>query len=323
MSTEGAPYPRLLGDIGGTHMRFGWVVGPGERIVATQSYRWADVAGIEAAITSYLDEHGQASPRACALAVAGPVRGDEVGLTNRDRALSLPDLRRRLGLERLEVLNDFAAIALAVPLLAPGETVPVGGGAAQPEGAIAIVGAGTGLGVSASVALSAGRHALPSEGGHASLSSNDATEDRLLSILRQWFGHVSFERVLSGQGIVNLYRAHCLMAGVEAAPHDPAAISLLAAQSLDACCVAAVDRFFGFLGSFAGNVALTFDARGGVYLAGGIVPRLRERIGGSEFRQRFESKGRFRSYLERIPTRIIVDPTAAALRGANRALEDC
>ena len=124
------------------------------------------------------------------------------------------------------------------------------------------------------------------------------------------------------RGIVNLYRANCALAGIEPASHDAAAISNLAAQSRDECCVAAIDQFFGFLGTFAGNLALTFDARGGVYLGGGIVPRLLERIESSSFRERFESKGRFRSQLERIPTRVIVDPSAAALLGANQALEE-
>jgi glucokinase len=322
MTPDGrAPYPRLLGDIGGTHLRFGLALDPADGIVATRSYRWSEVAGIEGAVESYLRDQRGPAPRACALSVAAPVSGDEVRLTNRGWAFSTTDLRQRLGVERLDVLNDFTALALAVPRLRPEEARQVGAGVAVADAPIAILGPGTGLGVSASLAAPAGRLAVPSEGGHATLSASDATEDRLLSILRQWFGDVSFERVLSGDGIVNLYRAQCAMAGIEAAPHDAATISELAAQGGDASCGAAMDRFFGFLGTFAGNLALTFDARGGVFLAGGIVPRLIDRIGSSSFRRRFESKGRFRAYLERIPTKVIADPAAAALLGANQALE--
>jgi len=162
---------------------------------------------------------------------------------------------------------------------------------------------------------------LPSEGGHASLCPVDATEDRLLAVLRSRFGHVSFERVLSGAGIANLYRANCELAGIPAESYDAARIAELAALKVDAHCVAAVEQFFGFLGTFAGNLALTLNARGGIYLGGGILPRLVDRIEASSFRSRFESKGRFRSYLERIPTSVLTDPSAVALRGANCALD--
>ena len=317
-----APYPRLLGDVGGTHLRFALALEPRGGIVGMKAYDWSDDTGIEGAVARYLAQQGQARPRACALSVAAPVSGDEVSLTNRGWSFSTAELQDRLGVERLAVLNDFTALAFAVPRLTPADVRQVGGGAAVPDAPIAILGAGTGLGVSASLAASTGRLAVSSEGGHATVSGSDDIEDRLLSILRQQFGHVSFERVLSGDGIVNLYRAHCAIDGVEAAPLDAAAISQRAVEGVDARCVAAMDRFFGLLGTFAGNLALTFDARGGVFLAGGIVPRLIERIGLSSFRLRFESKGRFRSYLERIPTKVIADPAAAALLGANQALED-
>jgi len=317
-----APYPRLLGDVGGTHLRFALALEPRGGIVGMKAYDWNDGTGIESAVARYLAQQGQARPRACALSVAAPVSGDEVSLTNRGWSFSTAELQDRLGVERLAVLNDFTALAFAVPRLTPADVRQVGGGAAVPDAPIAILGAGTGLGVSASLAASTGRLAVSSEGGHATVSGSDDIEDRLLSILRQQFGHVSFERVLSGDGIVNLYRAHCAIDGVEAAPLDAAAISQRAVGGVDVRCVAAIDRFFGLLGTFAGNLALTFDARGGVFLAGGIVPRLIERIGSSSFRLRFESKGRFRSYLERIPTKVIADPAAAALLGANQALED-
>jgi glucokinase len=282
---------------------------------------WPAGAGLRDAIATHLDARSGPRPASCALAVAAPVSGDSVALTNRGESFSIATLQRELRLDRLVVLNDFAALALAIPHLLPEDSRQVGGGTRAPGGPIAILGPGTGLGVAASVATPTGRCSISSEGGHASLSSSDAVEDRLLSVLRGWFGHVSFERVLSGGGIVNLYRAHCALAGIEPASHDAAAVARLAAQSLDERCVAAIDQFFAFLGTFAGNLALTFDARGGVYLGGGIVPRLLGRIESSRFRERFESKGRFRTHLEQIATSVIVDPSAAALRGANQALD--
>ena len=167
---------------------------------------------------------------------------------------------------------------------------------------MAILGPGTGLGVAASIPAATGRCTVSSEGGHASLCSSDATEDRLLSVLRGWFGHVSFERVLSGAGIVNLYRANCALAGIEPASTMRPPFRISPRDRSTRAASPPSTSSSAFLGTFAGNLALTFDARGGVYLGGGIVPRLLERIESSSFRERFESKGRFRSHLERIPT---------------------
>ena len=164
-----------------------------------------------------------------------------------------------------------------------------------------------------------GRVALSSEGGHASLSASDATEDRLLSILRRWFGDVSFERVLSGDGIVNLYRAQCAMAGIEAAPHDAATVSELAAQGTDASCGAAMDRFFGFLGTFAGNLALTFDARGGVFLAGGIAAKNQPFFTDGRFVAAFLRKGRFQEMLGDMPIDLIVNEKVGLIGAAEMA----
>lgn len=314
------PYPRLLADVGGTHMRFGWRRGPGDGIAALGEVACADFERIEDAIAAGLGRRSP-PPASFAMAVAAPVGADTVRLTNLGWTFSIASLQRSLGLERLVVLNDFAALALAVPSLKPDETWPVGGGQAVPGAAVAILGPGTGLGVSGLFDTPDGPLQMASEGGHASLSAGDATEDRLLAVLRGWYGHVSFERAVSGPGIVNLYRAHCELAGVEAGPHDAEAIAARADEGNDACCVAAVASFFGFLGEFAGNLALTLAAKGGVYLGGGIVPRLGERIASSNFRSRFEGKGRFRDYLAAIPTRVIAHPSAATLRGADIALD--
>ena len=317
---KGSPYPRLLADVGGTHMRFGWTREPGDDIAALGAVDCADFERIEDAIAVGI---GRASPAPAsfAMAVAAPVAADTVRLTNLGWTFSVTAMQHSLGLERLVVLNDFAALALAIPSLRPEDSWAVGGGQAVPGAPVAILGPGTGLGVSGLLGAPGGPLQLASEGGHASLAAGDATEDRLLAVLRGWYGHVSFERAVSGPGIVNLYRAHCALAGRAAGPLDAEAVTARAGEGSDACCVAAVESFFGFLGAFAGNLALTLAAQGGVYLGGGIVPRLGERIASSSFRSRFEGKGRFRDYLAAIPTRVIAHPSAATLRGAHLALD--
>ncbi len=317
-----APYPRLLGDIGGTHARFGWIQSADVGIAHIGTYACNEYEGLGAAIAGYLEEHRRPAPVSCALGIATPVVSDSVTMTNRAWSFSISDIRRRFGLERLVVLNDFAALALSIPTLAPQELRPVGGGQAIAGATVAILGAGTGLGVSGLLAVHGSLVPITGEGGHASLGASEAIEDRLLSILRGWFGHVSAERVLSGPGIVNLYRASCELAGLPAEPLEPPEVTARAVQGIDACCSDAIALFFGFLGSFAGNLALTLGARGGVYIGGGIVPQLGDRIRTSGFRERFESKGRYRDYLAHIPTWVIADPAAVALRGANRGLDD-
>ena len=230
-------------------------------------------------------------------------------MTNLPWSFSIEALRERFALDRLVVLNDFAALALATPLLGTDAFRPVGAGAARPGAPIAVLGPGTGLGVAG---LLQGPHGtwLPvvGEGGHATLCAVDAVEEELLAILRRHWPHVSAERVLSGSGLVNLHRALGDRAGETVEALAPADIVTRALDGRDPRCIETVERFLGFLGSFAGNLALTLGAQGGVYIGGGIVPRLGDRIATSCFRERFESKGRFRSYLTRMPTWVITTP---------------
>jgi len=186
---------------------------------------------------------------------------------------------------------------------------------------MALLGPGTGLGVSGLLSTPAGPVPVVGEGGHATLAAADAGEARVLDWLRDELGHVSAERVLSGAGIVNLHRAASALAGRPAEELDAAAITARAVGGSDPVAVEAVELFLAFLGGFAGNLALTLGARGGVFIAGGIVPRLGDRIDRSLFRQRFEAKGRFRPYLEAIATRVVLDTATIALRGADAALD--
>ena len=318
-----AAYPRLVGDVGGTHARFARIEQAGEDIASVATFAAGDYSGLDAVISRYLEAQGQPPPASCAIGIATPITGDAVAMTNRDWSFSIVDLQRRLHLKRLVVLNDFEALALSLPTLTQRELRPVGGSAVRAidDAPCALLGAGTGLGVSGLLPASGRRGAIVGEGGHASLGAADASEDRLLAVLRERFGHVSAERVLSGSGLENLYRALCAIAGRRAEPLDAAAITSRALQGSDAGCVETVERFFAFLGSVAGNLALTLGARGGVYVGGGIVPQLGDWIDRSRFRERFEAKGRFRAYLAAIPTWLVTDSSTAALRGANRALD--
>jgi glucokinase len=213
---------------------------------------------------------------------------------------------------------------LSLPSLQPEHLRRIGtAGSADPKAAIGLLGPGTGLGVSGLLYDTAG-HLVPlgGEGGHVSLASANAREDAVVAVLRERFGHASAERALQGVGLVAMYEALCKIDGVAAASLDPAGVTAAAMAGTDARCVEVVELFFAFLGSVAGNLALTLGARGGVYIGGGIVPRLGDWIDRSTFRERFIAKGRFRGYLDAIPTWLIHAETSPALIGAARALDE-
>jgi glucokinase len=310
-------YPRLLGDIGGTNARFALLPAPGEAFTAPLRLSTDDYPGPHEAIEHYLGLAGGARPRMAAIGIANPVTGDAVRMTNHHWAFSIEALRRSLGLERLWLLNDFTALALALPALQPHELVQVGGGAPESGAARALIGPGTGLGISG---LFADDTVISGEGGHATLAALDEAEAAIIAALRRRHGHVSAERVLSGPGLESLYQAMAEIDGVTVDARSAAQITAGALQENDARCAAAVDRFCAFLGSVAGNLALTLGAFGGVYIGGGIVPRLGEHFVQSPFRTRFEAKGRFAEYLARIPA-YVIHASYPALTGAARAID--
>lgn len=313
--------PRLLGDIGGTHARFAWQAHAQAPLTDVAVYPCAESASLLMAIRRYLQAQGRGAPPQCAIAIANPVTGDAVRMTNHDWSFSIAELTRELGCERLVVINDFTAQALALPALGPTDLQRVGGGAAVAGEAMAVLGPGTGLGVSGLVPAAGGAYApIAGEGGHATLASNDEPEARVLQQLHRRYGHVSAERALSGPGLVNLYDGVCALDGAAPEALAPADVMSRAQAASDARCVLALDLFCRFLGDVAGNLALTLGARGGVFIGGGIVPRLGERFAALPFRSRFDDKGRFRSYLEAVPVWVITAP-APALLGAARALD--
>ena len=323
MHDEATTHPRLLGDVGGTNARFAWIAAPGAEPSHEATYRGADHASLQDALQHYLKEHGLPRPRWGGIGIATAVTGDEVHMTNHAWAFSIDAVRRQFGLDRLLVINDFTALALALPALAAGDVRRVGTGEGVPGAPIALLGAGTGLGVSGLLPRSDGRGEVPlsGEGGHVTLAAADPLEQAVVTILQRRFGHASAERALSGPGLTNLHAALCEIDGMPDPGLDAPAITGAALAGSDPRCGRAVDLFLALLGGVAGNLALTLGARGGVYIGGGIVPRLGRRVDTSAFRARFEAKGRFSDYLRAIPTFVIEAETSPALLGAARALD--
>ena len=317
-------YPRLVGDIGGTNARFAWIAKEGAPLDNIDSLPAADYPSLLDAMRAYLGRHERKSPRWCAIGIANPVVGDRVQMTNHDWSFSISEMQRQLGLSRFLVVNDFTALALSLPVLQPADLRAVGGGKAVPGAPLALLGAGTGLGVSGLLPAGGGHRAIPinGEGGHVTLAAADEREEQVVAVLRRRYGHASAERALSGPGIVNLYQALCQLAGEPLAQLEAAQITARAADGSDPRSVEAMALFFSFLGTVAGNLALSLGSLGGLFIGGGIVPRLGAAIDRSRFRERFESKGRFRAYLEAIPTYVVQAKISPALTGAARALEE-
>jgi len=321
---DSSSFPRLMGDVGGTNARFAVQEAAGAQPTQVVTYPSVEYATIADALKAYLAQLTCARPLQAAIGIANPIVGDHVQMTNFHWSFSIEAVRQALGFDRLLLINDFTALALSLPMLQPQHLRRIGaGGATDPKAAVGLVGPGTGLGVSGLLHVHASGRSVPlgGEGGHVSLAPANAREDRVVAVLRDKFGHASAERALSGMGLVNLYEALCTIGGVGAAALDPAGVTAAATAGSDPRCVEAVEIFFGLLGSVAGNLALTLGSRGGMYIGGGIVPRLGDWIDRSTFRERFVSKGRFRDYLEAIPTWLIHAETSPALIGAANALD--
>jgi glucokinase len=317
-------FPRLMGDVGGTNARFAVQESPGAPPTQVVTYPSVEFETFDDALKAYVAQLTCPKPLQAAVGIANPIVGDHVQMTNFHWAFSIEAVRKELGFDRLLLINDFTALALSLPSLQPEHLRRIGtAGTADPAGAIGLLGPGTGLGVSGLLHDTAG-HLVPlgGEGGHVSLAAANVREDRVIAVLRDKFGHASAERALSGMGLVNLYEALCAIDGVASKALDPAGVTAAATAGSDARCVEAVETFFAFLGSVAGNLALTLGSRGGMYIGGGIVPRLGDWIDRSAFRERFIAKGRFREYLDGIPTWLIHAETSPALIGAARALDE-
>jgi glucokinase len=314
-----SPIPFLLADIGATYARFVLETAPG-RFEKSVSLPCADFVDFFSAVSAYLVQVGAPTIEHAAIAIANPVDGDLVRMTNYTWQFSIEDMRQQLGLQTLVVVNDFTALAMGVPTLSNQQRVQVGGGQARADSVIGIVGAGSGLGVSGLIPSNQGYVALGAEGGHTSLAPTNQQELSLLQFAWRQFEHVSFERFVSASGLELIYRG---LSDAKGNPKpekiDAQDITRRAIAGGDALCIEATDQFCALLGTAAANLALTLGAFGGVYIGGGIVPKLGDFFARSSFRKRFESKGRFSDYLYSIPTFVITD-ASATLRGISAIL---
>jgi len=313
--------PRLLADIGGTYARFAVETAPG-RFEHAASLRCADHPDFHAAVSAYLRGlPPDAMPvlEHAAIAIANPVESDEVRMTNYHWQFSIEQMRQRLDLQTLVVVNDFTALAMALPRLTPAQRRQVGGGTARLHSVIGVIGAGSGLGVSGLIPAGDGHVALGTEGGHTSFAPRDEREIAILRYALERFPHVSFERLLSGPGIELIDAALRERAGLPTLGLAAPDITRRALDASDALCVQVLDVFCAVLGTAAANLAVTFGALGGIYVGGGIVPRLGATFDSSRFRARFEDKGRFSEYLRGIPT-FVVTAEQATFMGASAIL---
>lgn len=323
MAMRETSYPRLLADVGGTNARFGCQFEPGGAIEFVRSFACADFETLWDAIVHYLWIEKLPQPRTGAIGIATPVNGDHVGMTNHHWTFSITALQHCLHLDRLLVLNDFSTLALALPTLGAEDLRSIGGGQAVEGAPIGLIGPGTGLGVASLVPIPGSDQfiAVPGEGGHVTLGSCEPEQAQVIQALHARFGHVSAERALSGPGLENLYLALAQVRNTSVDARSAAEITAAALAGRDAHSADVLSIFCSLLGQVAGNMALTVGARGGVYIGGGIVPRLGEWFAHSDFRSSFESKGRFTRYLRSIPTFVLNVSSDAALRGASCALD--
>ncbi len=311
----------LVGDVGGTNARFAiahmkdgvpWL-DHHESFPASQYPTFLE------GVAAFIDGC-EVKPTGGVIAVAGPVEDGAIDLTNSPWAVSESELAT-LGLNPVRLINDFEALAWGASVVPADSLEPLGGPAeGDPHATIAVLGPGTGFGVSALVRdARGGEMAMPSEGGHACFPPGDPVEDEILRILRRRYDRVSIERLICGPGLLNMHRALAEIEGRETHIDDPAEITTTALADPDSPCGHTLARFCAVLGAVAGDIALTTGARGGVYIAGGIAPRILPFLKASPFRQRFERKGRFKDYMTDIPTWVITHKHAALLGAAKVA----
>lgn len=316
--------PQLVGDVGGTNARFALARMVDGQVVLDhhESFPAHEHPTFLGGVKAFLDGCA-VKPTGGVLAVAGPVTDGAIDLTNSPWQVSEAELQS-LGLNPVRLINDFEALAWGAPIVPEDQLASLGGPAeGQHDAALAVLGPGTGFGVSALARDSHGREiALPSEGGHACFAPGDAVEDEILRILRRRYDRVSIERLICGPGLLNMHRALAEIDGRESHIEDPAQITREALEDMHSPCGATLARFCAILGAVAGDVALTMGARGGIYIAGGIAPRILPFLKASPFRERFERKGRFQPYMEAIPTKVILHEQAALLGAARVAFAE-
>lgn len=312
-------YEGLVGDVGGTNARFALVDGEGH-VRHPRSFPAKDYPSLNAVIAEYLETTaGRKRPARAVIAVAGPVVDGEIEFTNLDWQISEGELLAQFEFEAVKLINDFAAQALAAPLLEDDALRVIGPPMRASEDCpIVVLGAGTGFGVAGLARGDRGDVAVATEGGHRAFAPTDEVEVEIWRRLKARFGRVSVERILSGPGLFDLYRTLGEIEGLEASLPDEKQVLEKAAAG-DRLANLTLDRFCAILGSTAGDIALSFGARGGCFISGGIAPRMVDRLTSGGFRQRFEDKGRLTPYMQQIPTSLVLHPYPAIV-GAAREL---
>lgn len=309
----------LIGDIGGTNARLSLLNLADGEITTPIIYSTSENDSLESCILKFKKETKAEFESVC-IAVASPITGDYIKMTNNPWEFSISAMKTTLGLKDLIVINDFTAMCMSVTVIDKDSLVKIGGGEPDLSAPIAVYGAGTGLGVAHLIHVGNKWVPLSGEGGHVDLAPANVSEDMILMALRGRIGHVSAERVLSGPGLVNLYEAIAMRnerVRENMKPSDVTAGAL--SDPADPDCLEALNTFCRLMGRFGGNLALTMSTFGGVYIAGGVVPRFIDFFKNSKFREAFEDKGRFKSFLQRIPVYVITD-NLAGLRGAGAYL---
>ena len=325
LEIENIMYPYVVADIGGTNARFALVTGAkGGPYTLSQkrTYKSGGFESFDILIATYLDSLEDVRPGAACIAVAGPVQKDIIRVTNLDWEISASRTRRNLNLKSFHLINDFAALAYALPRLAPEDYEHIYQGKTTSERAtMAVIGAGTGFGVAGLSPVSHGWEIISSEGGHISFAATTEWEWQLAQRLRGPDGHVSVEQLLSGPGLLSLYQYIVKLNGRSSHCDNPADVSSAALANSDIDCVEAVEFFCKILARVAGDVALTMGAQGGLYIGGFIATQLEPFLHKNDFKQMFLSKGPMSHYVEQIPVRLIKSPDAA-LFGAAAWIDD-
>lgn len=312
-------YPFIVADIGGTNARFALVTGKDQQkyqLEHIQVLKAAQYPSCAEALQFYLSTLNGIKPRAACLAIAGPVNGDLVRMTNLSWQFSCTEMAQQFGFEQFLAMNDFAAVAAACSQITDDHLITVKPGVAHSDATKAVFGPGTGLGVAGLVNSNGYWIPVPCEGGHVNLAPSTAFEADVIKAAMSKHGHVSAEVFISGPGLVNLYQAICLVRGAAEQALLPADITRGALQEQDELCLETLHTFCSFAGSFAGNLALTYGATGGIYMAGGILPRLSDFLVSSAFAERFQSKGVMSHYVADIPAQLMVHPETAFVGAA-------
>jgi glucokinase len=296
----------FVADVGGTNIRLAQI--SNGQLTEIRKYLCNDFATITDVIRTYFSEYPDVQFSAGCLGVACPVAGDVISMTNNSWQFSIDKLQDALGLSWLGVINDFTAVAHALPVLSIQQKEQIGQGTAIHHDNIAVFGPGTGLGVKHLTYTDNSWLALDGEGGHVDFAPVDENDIAVWRFLTSKYGHASAEEVMSGRGLVQIYQALGEFKNVPAVLDEPSEITARALDDSCDLCVLTLTQFCRVMGSFAGNLALNLGTRGGVYIGGGIAPRFVNFIKNSDFRARFEAKGRFRDYVAGIPTFIITEP---------------